>query len=285
VEYINVNAKDGALIPVMTCNLNDSSKKGVIIVCHGFGEHAAAYTEHAERLWQGGYACVVPDQRGHGKPPEGKSKWHGLIPDYQCFLDDVLSVTDAVKKIAPDVPVAIYGHSMGGNIVINTLLSLPAAQASLYTCAMLESPWLELYEPISPVTKYTAKILSQIAPDFTHHRELKHDKLSSDIEKKQGYSKDPYYHGVISMRMLAGIIGGCENAMENAANLPVKTYLAYAENELVVSNIKIHEFAEKAGDMVITKEYASNHAIYNDVMREPYCKDLIAFLDSNIQRS
>jgi len=147
---------------------------------------------------------------------------------------------------------------------------------------MLESPWLELYKPVSPVTRNAAKILSRIAPNYTHHRKLKHDNLSSDTEKKQGYSKDPYYHGFISMRMFAGIIGGCKNAMENAAKLPVKTYLAYAGNELVVSNEAILEFAKKAGDMVTLKEYASNHAIYNDVMREPYCRDLIAFLDNNI---
>jgi len=285
IQHIKVDAKDGAVIPLMLCNLEDSSKKGIVIVSHGFGEHCDAYAEHAERLWQGGYACAVPDQRGHGKPPVGAKKFHGLIPDYQCFVDDILTVTDVVKKMAPDVPIAIYGHSMGGNIVINTLLrlpSLPAGQAPHYACAMLESPWLELYEPLDPVTRCAIRIMNRIAPNFLHYRKLKHENISSDSEKNKGYSKDPYYHGIISMRMITGIADACAFAMENASRMPVKTYLAYAENELIVSNKAILEFAEKAGDMVTLKEYASNHAIYNDVQREPYCKDLIAFLDANI---
>jgi len=146
----------------------------------------------------------------------------------------------------------------------------------------LESPWLELYEPLSPLKSCLVRFLSRILPNFRNHRKLKHENLSSDTEKKQGYSKDPYYHGFISMRMISGIMGACKYAMENAARLPVKTYLAYADNELVVSNREIKAFAEKAGDMITIKEYASNHAIYNDVMREAYCRDLIAFLDNNI---
>ena len=282
VEYININAKDGAVIPVMMCNVNNSEKKGIIIVCHGFGEHSGAYTEHAERLWQGGYASVILDQRGHGKPPEGAKKWHGLIPDYQCFIDDIVSVTDEVELKYPETPIIIYGHSMGGNIVTNALLRLPTEQAKRYICAALESPWFELYDPVSKFNLCLIKCMNRIYPDFVHRRDLKHDILSSDTEKRAGYAKDPYYHGKISVRMITGVLKGCKYALENAGSLPVKTYVAYADNDLVVCNKAILEFAEKAGDMVTLKKYASNHAIYNDVNREQYCRDLTAFFDSNL---
>ena len=282
VDHLKVDAKDGAIIPVTTCNIDDSSKKGVVIVCHGFGEHSGAYIEHAERLWQGGYACVILDQRGHGKPPEGEKKWHGRIPNYQCFIDDIVSVTDVVQKLSPDTPIAIYGHSMGGNIVLNTLLRLPVEQAKTYFCAILESPWLDLHKPIDPVSSIVIKAMNVIAPNFRNHRKLKHDQLSGDTERKKGYAKDPYYHGFISMRMITGIMDGCAYALENAERLPVKTYLAYADKEMVVSNKATLEFVAKAGAMLTVKEYESHHAIYNDVQRVPYCKDLIAFLDSNL---
>jgi hypothetical protein len=84
------------------------------------------------------------------------------------------------------------------------------------------------------------------------------------------------------MRLISGILDGCTYAMENAAKLPVKTYLAYADNELVVSKEAMLDFAAKAGDMVTVKEYASHHAIYNDVNREPYCRDLVEFMDANL---
>ena len=281
-EHITITAKDGAEIPAITYNVEDGSKKGVIVVCHGFGEHSGSYIEHAERLWQGGYASIIPDQRGHGKPPDGVKKWHGLIPDYQCFIDDIASVTETVKEMAPGAPIALYGHSMGGNIVLNVLLSLPPEQAKVYFCAMVESPWLGLHNPINPVMHTLIKIMNRISPNYRDKRKLNSEDLSSDKEKNQGYAKDPHYHGFISMRMIHGIIGACSYALKNAARLPVKTHLAYARHERIVSNDAIFEFINKAGDMVIVKEYDSHHAIYNDVRREQYCRDLIAFMDSNL---
>jgi len=49
IEHIKIDARDGAKIPAVTCNINDSSKKAVVIICHGFGEHSGRYLEHAER--------------------------------------------------------------------------------------------------------------------------------------------------------------------------------------------------------------------------------------------
>ena len=282
INYIKIDAKDGAKIPVITFNIEEGSKKAIVIISHGFGEHAESYVEHAEQLWQGGYASVIIDQRGHGKPPEGSKKWHGQIPDYQCFVDDIISVTDYIKTTAPNTPIALFGHSMGGNIVVNTLLKITPEKAKEYFCAILESPWFELTPPLSPTTRHLLKHLNQIMPRFRIHRKLDHGKISSDNEKSKGYAKDPYYHGFISVRMIAGIIDGCDFALENADKMPIKTYLAYAENEVIVSNKEMLEFAEKAGEIVTVKGYESNHAIHNDVQQVPYCKDLIAFLDSNL---
>jgi len=281
INYKKINAKDGAEIPIITFNTEDESKKGIIIVSHGFGEHSESYLEFAEFMWKGNYASVIIDQRGHGKPPEGSKNWHGQIPDYQCFVDDIISVTEEIKKTMPNTPIALYGHSMGGNIIINTLLKIPQEKAKEYFCAILESPWLELTPPMKPATRKLVGLLSKIMPKFRIHQKLKHEDISSDSEKNQYYIKDPYYHGFISARMIDGIIKGCDFALENASKMPIITYLAYAENEKIVSNKEMLEFAEKAGDIVTVKSYASNHAIHNDVQQVPYCEDLIAFLDSN----
>jgi len=283
INCIKVDAKDGAVIPVVTFNVEDDSKKAIVIISHGFGEHADSYIEFAELLWQGKYASVIIDQRGHGKPPEGAKKWHGQIPNYQCFVDDIVSVTEKVKELAPGTPIALFGHSMGGNIVVNTLLKISPEKAKEYFCAILESPWFELTPPLSPTTRHLIKHLSQIMPRFRIHRKLNHGQISSDAEKSKGYAKDPYYHGFISTRMIDGILNGCTYALSNAEKMPIKTYLAYADNEMIVSNKEMLEFAKTAGDIVTVKNYASNHAIHNDVQQIPYCQDVIAFLDSNLK--
>jgi alpha-beta hydrolase superfamily lysophospholipase len=282
IQKINVTAKDGAVIPAVTVGIENSQKKAVVIICHGFGEHSGSYIEFAEDLQKAGYASIIPDQRGHGTPPEGAKNWYGQIPNYQCFVDDVISLSEVVRKMAPETPIVLYGHSMGGNIVINTVLNLPAQEASLFNCAVLEAPWFALYKPPTALEVFMAKILTPIAPSFRFERKLNSALLSSDTERAESYVKDPLYHGFISMRMVTGILGGCDYAMENAARLPIPVYLAYADNELVVSNEAILQFAEKAGEIVTKKEYDSNHAIHNDRIREQYISDMIAFFDSHV---
>jgi len=282
MQKINVTAKDGAVIPAITIGIEDENKKAVVIISHGFGEHSGSYVELAEELYSAGYASIIPDQRGHGKPPDGAKKWLGIIPGYMSFVDDIVSLTETARELAPDTPIALYGHSMGGNIVVNTLLRIPKQQSASYFCAVLESPWLWLYDPPNPVAIWGMKILSHITPNIRQNRSLKSDDLSSDAERSDGYAQDPLYHGYISIRMASGILSACDYAMENAARFPVPTLLAYAKNELVVCNKTILKFAEKAGDKITLKEYDSNHAIHNDDKRESYGRDVIAYLDSKL---
>jgi len=114
-------------------------------------------------------------------------------------------------------------------------------------------------------------------------RKFKSGDFTEDTEKIQEGTKDPYFHGYISMRMISGIMTGCKNATENAEKLPIKTYIAYADKERVVSQRAIIDFAEKASDAAILKKYESYHSIYSNINRESYYNDLISFIDSRIK--
>jgi len=146
----------------------------------------------------------------------------------------------------------------------------------------LESPWLGLYKPLSLPEKHLLKLLNIILPNMKIRRKFKSGDFTEDAAKKQEGTKDPYYHGYISMRMIFGIMAGCKNAMENAEKLPIKTYIAYADKERVVSQKAIIDFAGKAGDAAILKKYESYHSVYSNNDRESYYNDLISFIDSRI---
>jgi len=286
-QNAKLKAKDGANINALSLGIDSGDKKGIVLVCHGFGEHAESYTVFMERLWQSGYASISFDQRGHGKPPEGiaLNKWQGVIKNYRFFMEDISTLIEYLKKKAPDTPLIMYGHSMGGNIAANALLRLPPEQVSLFSCAVLESPWMELYKPISPTLRCVVKVLNIVAPNKIQKIKFNADEISSEREKQKVYTSDRYYHGSISVRMINEMVKACAYALKNADRLPVKTFLACADNELVLSNKAMSDFADKAnsiGDIVTVKTYKSNHAIHNDVSQEEYCNDIIEFIDSNI---
>ena len=304
MKKITIKAKDNADINTVLYEADTEQTKGIVIVCYGFGEHVEMYNELAEHLQQHGYTCVLYDQRGHGPAPDGRKKWFGIIDSYQCFLDDADAVAEAMRAMKPGVPVVLYGHSMGGNIAVNHLLqkamssaagnatgnTAAADTASVsgkpgnpagYACAILESPWLGLSNGPSPALVGVVKFLSHILPDMIVPNKLTVSDISSDPERANGYTTDPLYHNFISTRMFTGINNGCKTALANAALMPVPVYLAYAANERIVCNKAIKQFAAAAGDMVTLKEYASCHAIHNDVKHEEYFTDMIGYLDAH----
>jgi len=278
MEKISIAAKDGAAISALACNIGASGNKGTVVVCHGFGEHAGMYRELAGILGQGGYASILFDQRGHGAPPVGRKNWFGITPSYDCFLDDVASVTEAAKLASPGLPVALYGHSMGGNIVINAILREPSG----YFCAVLEAPWLELNRKLSSVVIRFSKIAGKLSPWLTTMNKLKPGALTSDPERAEHYIIDPLYHGRISFRMFNGISAGCANALNNASRLAIPVFVAYAGNDKVLCNDATLRFAREAGDMATVMEYDSRHAIHNDTKRDEYFRDMIGFLDAQL---
>jgi len=277
MQKLDVTAKDGSAITAVAYNADSSSVKGIIIVSYGFGEHYSMYTGLADVLVQAGYACVLYDLRGHGPAPDGRQNWFGVIDSYQCFLDDLDSVTEAAILAAPGKPVVLYGHSMGGNIVVNSLLR----SSSKYACAVIEAPWLGLYVKHSKLLIGFAKFAGSISSGITVVNKLVVSDLTSDPTRAELYVSDPLYHNRISFRMYTGIRTGCDYALENAQRLNIPVYMAYAANDRIVSNEASLVFAKNAGDKVTVKEYESCHAIHNDVKREDYFRDMIDFLDSH----
>src|SRR5579872_102097 len=99
---------------------NPPQTKGVICIIHGFNEHSGRYEDAALRLCEAGYAVLSYDQFGHGKT-EGK---RGHVPGgYEHFLDSVKTILDEAETRFPGVRKFLWGHSMGGGITVNYLLT------------------------------------------------------------------------------------------------------------------------------------------------------------------
>ncbi len=45
----------------------EGDPRGVLVLCHGLGEHARRYDHVAERLTEIGLVVYAPDHRGHGR--------------------------------------------------------------------------------------------------------------------------------------------------------------------------------------------------------------------------
>lgn len=84
----------------------------LILLAHGYGEHAGRYGHVADALVQRGAAVYAPDHVGHGES-DGERV---LLADIESVVDDLHSVADIARSDHPDVPLVLVGHSMGGLI-------------------------------------------------------------------------------------------------------------------------------------------------------------------------
>ena len=149
----------------------DGKPDAIVCLLHGFNEHSGRYAHLADALIGKAYALIVCDLRGHGK----SQGCRGHTPSYDALLDDIDQLYNLAEERYPGVPCFLYGHSMGGNLALNYILSQRKKPAG----AIITGPWLRLsYDP--PVVKVAlGKIMSNIWPTFSQPAGLETKALSS----------------------------------------------------------------------------------------------------------
>ena len=89
--------------------------KGVLQIAHGLSEHAKRYEAFAKVLTANGYAVYANDHRGHGQTAGSPEKvgYFEETPFWKAALGDMHQLTQIIQKEQSDVPVFLFGHSMG----------------------------------------------------------------------------------------------------------------------------------------------------------------------------
>jgi alpha-beta hydrolase superfamily lysophospholipase len=157
--------------------------RAVVCLVYGLGEHSGRYTHVADQITQAGYSLIAFDLRGHGQS-EGP---RGHTPSYEALLNDVNFFLNEVDKNFPELPLFLYGHSLGGNLVLNYVIRRQPKLKGVIATA----PWLRLaFEPPS-FKIILAQITNYIWPSFSQKNGLDTKVLSRDPEVVHAYENDP----------------------------------------------------------------------------------------------
>lgn len=92
--------------------------KGIFHLVHGMCEYIGRYAHIFSALAERGYVCCGYDNLGHGKTARDENEL-GFIArrdGWKYLVKDVKAFEDAVKKLYPDIPLYLMGHSMGSFI-------------------------------------------------------------------------------------------------------------------------------------------------------------------------
>lgn len=88
--------------------------KGSIAVVHGMAEHRRRYDGLAESLKDAGYGVITYDLPGHGEAClEADLGWFGPDHGWDRLVNSAVQISEQARKEFPDVPLVLFGHSMG----------------------------------------------------------------------------------------------------------------------------------------------------------------------------
>ncbi len=253
----------------------ETEPTATVCLVHGLGEHSGRYAHLAAFLNQTGYALLTFDLRGHGKS-EGQ---RGHTPSYEALLDDISHLLEEAAERYPDRPRFLYGHSLGGNLVINHSLRRRPQLTGVIATGPLLRPG---FEP--PAWKLTlGKIMYSLWPTLSMANELDRQGLSRDPEVVRAYNNDPLVHGRISARLAMDVLQAGLWALEQATKFPLPLLLMHGDADRLTSAQASRAFAAQAGDVCTLRIWDGfYHEIHNEPEQEQVFEYLLEWLNGKL---
>lgn len=249
--------------------------EAVLLVVHGMGEHCGRYATHFATAFNNKNIAVVGyDQFGHGKTI-GK---RGHTPGYDANLDSIDKMLEEIKEYyGAEVPVFLYGHSMGGNLVANYVLR----RQSDIKGAIISSPMLRLaFNPPAWKLK-VGGWLRNIYPSFTESSGLELEAISRDKEEQKKYAKDPLVHDKVTINYTLPFFEAGEWAIRNAGILNKKVFIFHGTGDRITDYKATEEYALASEGHAQLKLYEGGyHELHNDICKDEVLKDMTNWIET-----
>ncbi|MFZ2339091.1 MAG: lysophospholipase [Bacteroidales bacterium] len=248
--------------------------RAMILLVHGLGEHIRRYEGWAGLFSEAGIGMAGVDLPGHGIS-DGKK---GHIRSY-AITDEMIDILlSECRKTFPGIPLFLYGHSLGGGIVLDYLIRKdPAVRGAIVT-----SPWLRLsFEPGRMKVKM-ATVMKSIVPSLVQSSGLVVDHISRDTAVVEQYRKDPGVHGLISVSLFHSAMSAAASALKNASNLKKILLLMHGTGDQICSHEGSREFAEKTPLAELRLWEGAYHELHNDYCRHEVFDTIRNWVDDKL---
>jgi acylglycerol lipase len=268
----NWQSMDGLNIFAQGWEPVEQSPKAVVCLVHGIGEHTHRYAHVAEAFTKSGYVLFGADLRGHGKS-EGP---RGHFPSIQAVVRDIDMLLDQARSRYPGVPLILYGHSLGGILVLYYgLKQKPDIKGIIATSSGLRTA-LEK----QPVKILAAKLLGSIIPGVSLPTGLDVNSISQDKEVVAAYTADPLVHDRMSLgfgKIMLGVIGW---TFTHAKEFSLPLLLMHGKSDTIAYASGSEEIASLVKEKSKLVMWENGwHELHNEPFKEEVFKTMIAWMD------
>ncbi len=242
-----------------------------ICLVHGIGEHAGRYNDWARRFCMQGIMVYALDYRGHGAS-EGK---RGHVNSIAELMDDIGVLVRRCKRNWGEIPGFIYGHSMGGNLVLNYL----NVRRQDFTGGIVSSPWLELVHPPNIIWQKLGRLANAVMPGLTRSTGIKSNQMTSVPSEIEETDKDPLMHGRISARLFSELNQSSLELLSDRVNIQIPLLLFHGECDPVTKIEGSLRFFENHRDICTFNSYADSlHELHREPKADEVFDDVMSWI-------
>ncbi len=288
--------------------------KGILQLVHGMAEHKERYHEFMDYCAEHGYIVAIHDHRGHGasvKDPNdlGYFYQNGI----QGIIDDVHQVTEYLKAEFPQLPLTLFGHSMGSLVVRCYMQKYDSDVDQLVVCGSPSkrfgaglgknlARFLQIFRgghhrsqlvnhlAFSGYNKRSAALARQNGDqvDFTKHYPTLNSWVVSDPAVVEAYDADSRDGFIFTLNGFVVLFGLAQQAYRKSGwqmhnpDAPI-FFIAGANDPCIISH---HDFAQAVNFMrergyydVKSKLYPGmRHEILNETGKQEVWQDVLNFV-------
>ncbi|WP_338426435.1 alpha/beta hydrolase [Sphingopyxis kveilinensis] len=256
--------------------LPESLPKAIVLLAHGYAEHAGRYAHVAKRLTDAGYAVYAVDHWGHGRS-DGEG---GYVPRFSAYLDGMAELLALAGINHGDTPRLLLGHSMGG--LIATLFLIERQQA--FVAAALSGPAILPAEPPSRFTVWISRFLSRFFPRLGV-LSLDANGVSRDPAVVEAYKADPLvYDGKIGARLGKEFMDAMAVAQADAPKIRLPILIQHGGADRLTAPAGSRYLFDHVGSVDKRLEIYPGlfHEIYNEPEQAAVLGDLIGWFDAHV---
>jgi alpha-beta hydrolase superfamily lysophospholipase len=254
----------------------DVTPRAVVILSHGFGEHARRYDHVSARFGREGLVTYALDHRGHGRSG-GKRV---LVKDISEYTGDFDTLVGIATQEHPGVTRIVLGHSMGGGIVFAYGVEHPDD----YDLMLLSGPAVAAQTAVSPLLAWLAKAIGAIAPGLPV-QQLDADAISRDPAVVNAYNTDPLvHHGKVPAGLARALLLVGETMPQRAASLTAPLLVVHGSDDRLIPVDGSRQLVAAVGspDIELMVYPGLYHEVFNEPEQDQVLDDVVSWINARL---
>lgn len=284
----------------------DAEPRAIVQIIHGIAEYIDRYDEFMSFLADNGIIAVGTDHLGHGKSIESEEQT-GFFAydngwDYAVRDEEVLRL--AMHENYPELPIIVFGHSMGSFMARTLLIRYPDAfnaaiisgtgnqGAALVNGGLLMGNLVTGLKGAHHYSKFLNNLAFGSYNKIYENPKTEYDWLSRDEANVQKYIDDPLCGFIPSCSLFRDMMTGVKFITNKknltAMNKDMPVYFMSGDMDPVGECGKgvqkaYNNFLEAGMKDVSIKLYpGGRHEMLNEINKDEVYTDILAWLDSKI---